>query len=521
MKKLLSAILCIGLLLSLLPVTAFAATEVSYVFADIDAPEIGEHPSYLANYGGVGWYLDAGNNNPNYYKNGVGWYDITAGKMMPIGSTFEDGHQYKVMIFFAAKEGYVFSNNIDIQINGQYADGTIFSETLVCGEWTFDTLGEGNPFVDVKESDYYYEPVLWAVKNGVTTGTSPTTFSPNDPCTRAQVVTFLHRSVGCPMPMPESPFSDVTGGEYYYDAVLWAAGSKITTGTTATTFSPHDPCTRAQVVTFLWRTCGEPAPTSNNNPFTDVSASAYYYDAVLWAVEQGITTGTSATTFSPEETCIRGQIVTFLYRYFYMMVRESDLMVISQPETHLMQSPQETIEFRVEVKGGTGPYTYGWTILRDEVPTEALQETSESTSHVFRLEVSNHDFDQCHFFSVVCDIEDASGAKVQSEFAGVYPYFDIKSSPQDYQMRSSGETAGFTVEVAGNTGPYTYQWSIYYDQEEVILTPVTSAFPSNTLAYYFSDYDFEDYETIRVRCKITNSYGVEITSGFALVLPKE
>lgn len=123
--------------------------------------------------------------------------------------------------------------------------------------------------------------------------------------------------------------------------------------------------------------------------------------------------------------------------------------------------------------------------------------------------------------SVNCEIEDASGAKVQSEYAGIYPYFDIKSSPQDYQMRSSGETAGFTVEVTGDTGPYTYQWVVSYDGEKVMPTPVTSAFPSNTLAYYFSDYDFETYETIHVYCMITNSYRTTISSGFALVLPKE
>ena len=390
---------------------------------------------------------------------------------------------------------------------------TIYEDTVLIADF-FKA-----PFEDICGTDYYFDPVLWAVKEGITTGTSTTEFSPEEDCTRAQVVTFLHRSVGCPMPMPESPFSDVTGGEYYYDAVLWAAGSKITTGRTATTFTPDEACTRAQVVTFLWRTCGEPAPISNNNPFTDVSASEYYYDAVLWAVEQGITTGTSATTFSPEETCIRGQIVTFLYRY--MTGGESDLMVISQPKNHLMQSSQETVEFRVEVKGGTGPYTYRWTVLRDEVPTEALQETSESTSHVFSLDVSDYDFDECHYFLVNCDIEDAKGARVQSEYACVYPYFDIKSSPQDYQMRSSGETAGFTVEVAGDTGPYTYQWVVSYDGEKVMPTPVTSAFPSNTLAYYFSDYDFETYEIIRVYCIITNSYGVKITSGYALVSPKE
>ena len=170
------------------------------------------------------------------------------------------------------------------------------------------------PFDDICGTDYYFEPIRWAVKEGITTGTSDTTFSPNATCTRAQVVTFLHRSIGCPMPMPESPFSDVVGGEYFYDAVLWAAGSKITTGTSATTFSPDLGCTRAQVVTFLWRLFGRPTPTSGNNPFTDIDASAYYYDAVLWAVEEGITDGTSATTFSPDATCTRGQIVTFLYR---------------------------------------------------------------------------------------------------------------------------------------------------------------------------------------------------------------
>lgn len=170
------------------------------------------------------------------------------------------------------------------------------------------------PFDDICSTDYYFEPIDWAVDEGITTGTSETTFSPNDECTRAQVVTFLHRSIGCPMPMPESPFVDVTGGEYYYDAVLWAAGSKITTGTSANTFSPNASCTRAQVVTFLWRLFGCPTPTSGSNPFKDIDSSAYYYNAVLWAVEEGITDGTSLTTFSPDATCTRGQIVTFLYR---------------------------------------------------------------------------------------------------------------------------------------------------------------------------------------------------------------
>ena len=176
-----------------------------------------------------------------------------------------------------------------------------------------------NPFIDVAEGAYYYDAVLWAVNATpqVTSGTSYNTFSPNATCTRAQVVTFLWRAKGCPEPEMDaasSLFTDVPEGSYYYKAVLWAVENKITNGTSTTTFSPNMGCTRGQVVTFLHRFAGAPAPSGGANPFTDVAEGTYYYDAVLWAVEKGITKGTSATTFSPNATCTRGQIVTFLYR---------------------------------------------------------------------------------------------------------------------------------------------------------------------------------------------------------------
>ena len=172
-----------------------------------------------------------------------------------------------------------------------------------------------NPFVDVREGEYYYDAVLWAVENGITAGTSATTFSPDAGCTRAQVVTFLWRTAGQPEPASSgNPFTDVRAGEYYYKAVLWAVERGITNGTSATTFSPDDTCTRAQIVTFLWRFEGQTEPTSAANPFTDVQPSAYFGKAVLWAVENGITNGTSPTTFSPDDTCTRAQVVTFLYR---------------------------------------------------------------------------------------------------------------------------------------------------------------------------------------------------------------
>ena len=172
-----------------------------------------------------------------------------------------------------------------------------------------------NPFADIRESAYYHDPVLWAVANNVTNGTSDTTFSPDEGCTRAQVVTFLWRAAGKPDPASsESPFSDVKEGAYYYNAVLWAVEKGITNGTSDKTFSPDETCTRAQIVTFLWRYEEQPAPAGTNNPFADVKPNAYFDSAVLWAVEKGITNGTSATTFDPEDTCTRAQVVTFLYR---------------------------------------------------------------------------------------------------------------------------------------------------------------------------------------------------------------
>ena len=180
---------------------------------------------------------------------------------------------------------------------------------------TFTEDGSLNPFQDVPGDAYYFEAVNWAVANNVTNGTSETTFSPNVGCTRAQVVTFLWRAAGQPEPTERTnPFTDVKEGTYYYKAVLWAVEKGITNGTSETTFDPDETCTRGQIVTFLWRREGKPEPTEGTNPFTDVKEGAYYYKAVLWAVEKGITNGTSETTFDPDETCTRAQVVTFLWR---------------------------------------------------------------------------------------------------------------------------------------------------------------------------------------------------------------
>ena len=158
--------------------------------------------------------------------------------------------------------------------------------------------------------------MVWAVDQGVTSGTSATTFSPNKTCSRAEVVTFLWRAAGEPKPTSTyMPFSDVKATDYYYDAVRWAVEEKVTTGTSATTFSPNATVTRGQVVTFLYRAL-KASSVSTTNPFTDVKSGEYYYDAVLWAVKNDVTNGLTATTFGPNTGCTRGQIVTFLYRAY-------------------------------------------------------------------------------------------------------------------------------------------------------------------------------------------------------------
>ena len=201
---------------------------------------------------------------------------------------------------FAAQTRTVATPKLDdpgegLPCDGEHCPGSIFTDMPPKGNWAHDAID-------------------WAVVHGVTSGTSPTKFSPNAGCTRAQVVTFLWRAAGCPAPTgEENPFTDVSGG-YYYDAVLWAVEEGITSGTSATKFSPNATCTRGQIVTFLWRSEHMPEPAAAANPFTDVKPGAYYEKAVLWAAETGVTAGTTATTFAPDATCTRAQVVTFLYR---------------------------------------------------------------------------------------------------------------------------------------------------------------------------------------------------------------
>lgn len=196
------------------------------------------------------------------------------------------------------------------QGNGKYTFTMPAGGAVVSADFVKET--KDNPFTDVSSGAYYYDAVLWAAENGVTDGVTATLFAPDAPCIRAQIVTFLWRAAGSPEPVGTSAFTDVPASAYYAKAVAWAVENGITTGTSETTFSPDAPCTRGQSMTFLYRARKGAANASTG--FTDVPAGAYYAAPVAWAVENGVTNGTGETTFSPDVPCTRAEIVTFLYR---------------------------------------------------------------------------------------------------------------------------------------------------------------------------------------------------------------
>ena len=201
--------------------------------------------------------------------------------------------------------------NYDDGIKAAFGHNYVAGECTRCG--VKDPSAAAPSFVDVPSTSYCYDAVQWAVANGVTAGTDSTHFSPNAGCTRAQVVTFLWRAAGKPIVSANVSFTDVSSDAFYYEAVKWAVANGITAGTDAAHFSPNATCTRGQVVTFLYRAAKSPS-VSTVSSFSDVAAGSYCYNAVSWAVANGITAGTGGNRFSPNATCTRGQVVTFLYR---------------------------------------------------------------------------------------------------------------------------------------------------------------------------------------------------------------
>lgn len=226
---------------------------------------------------------------------------------LPLTTVLEDGKAYAWTFTPADTHNYTILTGTLVPY---VDDGMDYIPGVIGGN-----TGSFN-FHDVSRLDYFYDAVKWAAENGIASGTGRYTFSPNAVCTRAQTVTFLWRAAGSPLPRYRvCPFTDVQPSDYYYNAVLWAVEQGITTGLNATTFGPDVTVTRGQVATFLYRAASAAKPNTFN-PFADVKTTAYNYNAILWAYDNRITTGTSDTTFSPDAYCTRAQIVTFLYRYY-------------------------------------------------------------------------------------------------------------------------------------------------------------------------------------------------------------
>ena len=272
------------------------------------------------------WFEDEDSQTLSYHlKSDKG---SLSGNILSFTPTAQDANSKVLLSLIAEDEEGLFSKELTISI----AVGAVpVSNSVISGSTEYELDPNQLPtgfdvfllnyevllqaFEDITEGAYYYDAVVWAIENGVTNGTSETTFAPETDCTRAQIVVFLWRALGSPEPQStDNPFIDIADDSYYYNAVLWAFEQGITTGTGDDIFSPNASCTRAQIAVFLWRTLGSPEPESTDNPFIDVPDDSYYFDAILWAYEQKITTGTGPNTFSPEANCTRAQIVTFLYR---------------------------------------------------------------------------------------------------------------------------------------------------------------------------------------------------------------
>lgn len=285
------------------------------------------------------WYITK---EPTCTQNGIQVRDCVICGFQESSTVSHLGHDYVVEVMppSCTARGYTshycpgcgdrFRTEYTEALGHRYDDGVVIKEPTLttmgrirytcsgCGDTYQDTIPKlVNPFTDIDKNAYYFDPVIWAVNKGITSGLDNTHFGPDVLCNRAQVVTFLWRSAGMPEPgIRQNPFLDVPGGSFYEKAVLWAFEEKITSGTDSTHFSPDLPCNRAQVVTFLHRYRGCPE-SQGTTQFPDVKAGNFFYHAVLWAAQRGITLGMDDGYFRPEHNCNRAQIVTFLYRDTY------------------------------------------------------------------------------------------------------------------------------------------------------------------------------------------------------------
>ena len=316
------------------------------------------------------------------------------------------------------------------------------------------------------------------------------------------------------------PFTDVKPADYFANPVQWALENGITAGVSADKFGPHNPCTRGQIVSFLYRAAGSPDIGKVDNPFKDVKESDYFYKAVLWAVENNITAGMSKDSFAPNSKCTRGQIVCFLERY-YNVKDDNPIVIVSQPKDYQMLSSSEDASFTVEILGGTAKYYYEWYVVYDNETRSELHGPTSAKSDVFTWQFTDYDFDDYRDIAVYCEVSDIEGRVVTTQMAkvlhkGNYTPFTIVTQPAPYVMSAYSEEISFDVKLIDGVAPYTYKWYVARysenDLEEVIEFNETTDDPTSTFTATFSDDDFEGLDEIRVYCEISDAAGTKDTS---------
>lgn len=267
---------------------------------EVDEPCAGNKPDYSVHVPTDTYKLREVKNDST--KNSVSWYDATEKKYLkPETDVFAEGHEYEVKIYLIAASGYTFDEKLTGEISGNTAEVSVAGDIAVVSRKY--KLSVDMPFTDVSDSDYFAIPVKWAYDSGVTTGTSDTTFGPYETCTRGQVVTFLWRAAGCPEPKTQdNPFTDIKQGDYFYKAVIWAVENGITAGVSDTEFAPATTCSSAHIITFLYRAMG-------------IGSDGWYKVAREWAMLEGLLDGTGLMV-TDSEPCPRGAVVTFLHRVY-------------------------------------------------------------------------------------------------------------------------------------------------------------------------------------------------------------
>ena len=426
------------------------------------------------------------------------------------------------------------------------------------------TDGTIQKFTDVKPSDYFAVPVQWAFEKGITAGVSDTRFGPHKDCTRGQIVSFIYRCAGSPaVDDIANPFKDVKESDYFYNAVLWAVKNNITAGMSADKFAPNAKCTRGQIVCFLERYYNVPdaleivtqpldyqMTSSSEDAFFTVEIKGgkgdyryeWYVNDVKKATEESTPAKKLTYTISVTDydfdmlgdinvycviTDANGtQVKTDTVSVLPKEAAPTPLSIKTQPQKHQMTSSQEEVTFTVEISGGKPKYYYEWYVNDVKKVTHGATSARKDSC---TFEITDYDFDVLNRIFVYCIITDIEGTEIKTDTVEILPKeellkpFKIVTELKDHHMTSSQEQVTFTVEVEGGKTPYTYDWTVTFINDngsEVLKDSVTAASPTSILTLTFTDYDFDYYDEITISCTITDGKGNKLVADTAHVYPK-